>query len=199
MSNDFYFSTVKFGGFDKEEVLYKLRELVVEYDAEIHDYKERLRTIDERNMYTQQRLSQLEQSCLSLKDKNTRLVDYSDSLARRYNEKETQYQMLLQKYNELERQLSIKDDYNERLIAETQSKCNKMIADARSTAQTIINSAIDDRDVAAKRLEEEYTKRYNILKELARDYESFHEYINQSYNSLKDFMDKLPSDNVRNE
>ena len=39
MDQDFYFSTVRFGGFDKKEVLERLKDLVEDYEEQIEELK----------------------------------------------------------------------------------------------------------------------------------------------------------------
>ena len=48
MNQDFYFSTVRFGGFDKKEVLERLKDLVEDYEEQIEELKQEKEQMQQR-------------------------------------------------------------------------------------------------------------------------------------------------------
>ena len=87
MNQDYYFSTVRFGGFDKEEVYQRLRELVADYEDQLKELKDEKNELQEKLLEAEAKALQMEQSCLTLRDKNTRLMEYNELLNSKCTEK----------------------------------------------------------------------------------------------------------------
>ena len=194
MNQDFYFSTVRFGGFDKKEVLECLKDLVEDYEEQITELKQEMELMQERLLESEAKAVQMEQSALALRDKNTRLMEYNELLNTKCTEKGMQLKAAQDRVAEIEKAAIAAGNTTSKMLADTQAQCKQMIQEARSTSQAIISSAIKERTLKVDELNNEYRSKRNLLISLSEDFEAFQHHIQKTHTALKTIVDQLPSD-----
>lgn len=194
MNQEFYFSTVRFGGFDKEEVYLRLKELVEDYENQLEDLKNEKNEMQERLLEAEAKAMQMEQSCLTLRDKNTRLMEYNELLNTKCTEKGMQLKEAQDRCNEIEKAAVAAGNTTAKMLSDTQAQCKQMIQEARSTSQAIISGAIKEKNQRLEEIENEYQNKKKLLISLAEDFEAFQSYIEKTHASLKEVIRHLPED-----
>ena len=194
MDQDFYFSTVRFGGFDKKEVLERLKDLVEDYEEQIEELKQEKEQMQQRLLEVEAKALQMEQSALTLRDKNTRLMEYNELLNAKCTEKGMQLKAAQDRAIEIEKAAIAAGNTTSKMLSDTQAQCKQMIQEARSTSQAIISSAIKERTLKVNELDNEYRSKRRLLISLSEDYEAFQHHIQKTYSALKDIVDHLPEE-----
>ena len=194
MNQDFYFSTVRFGGFDKKEVLERLKDLVEDYEEQVAELKQEKEQLQQRLLEVEAKALQMEQSALTLRDKNTRLMEYNELLNTKCTEKGMQLKAAQDRATEIEKAAIAAGNTTSKMLADTQAQCKQMVTEARSTSQAIISSAIKERNLKVNELDSEYRSKRRLLISLSEDYEAFQHHIQKTYASLKDIVDHLPEE-----
>ena len=194
MNQEFYFSTVRFGGFDKTEVLERLKELVEDYEDQLDDLKKEKDAMQERLLEAEAKAMQMEQSALALREKNTRLMEYNDLLNSKCTEKGMQLKAAQDRCNEIEKAAIAAGNTTAKMLNDTQAQCKQMIQEARTTAQAIISSSIKEKNQRLKEIEHEYTSKRRLLISLAEDFDAFQHHIQKTHSSLKDIINQLPEE-----
>lgn len=194
MSQEFYFNTVRFGGFDKTEVLERLKELVEDYEDQLSECKKEKDEMHERLLEAEAKAMQMEQSALSLREKNTRLMEYNDLLNSKCTEKGMQLKAAQDRCNEIEKAAIAAGNTTAKMVADTQAQCKQMIQEARSTAQAIISSSIKEKNQKLIEIENEYAAKRKLLISLTEDFEAFQHHIQKTHSSLKEIVGQLPEE-----
>ena len=194
MSQEFYFNTVRFGGFDKTEVLERLKELVEDYEDQLDEAKKEKEDLQERLLEAEAKAMQMEQSALALREKNTRLMEYNDLLNTKCTEKGMQLKAAQDRCNEIEKVAAAAGSTSAKMLNDTQAQCKQMIQEARSTAQAIISSSIKEKNQRLLEIEREYTRKRRLLISLSEDFEAFQNHIIKTHDSLKEIVHQLPEE-----
>ena len=194
MNQDFYFSTVRFGGFDKEEVLVRLKELVEDYEEQLETLKKENNEMQERMLEAEAKAMQMEQSCLTLRDKNTRLMEYNELLNTKCTEKGMQLKAAQDRCTEIERAAIAAGNTTNKMLSDTQAQCKQMIQEARTTSQAIISASIKEKNKRLEEIETEYQMKKKLLASLCEDFEAFENHIVNTHASLKKIVEHLPED-----
>lgn len=194
MNQEFYFNTVRFGGFDKTEVLERLKELVEDYEDQLDEMKKEKESLQERLLEAEAKAMQMEQSALSLREKNARLMEYNDLLNTKCTEKGMQLKAAQDRCSEIEKAAVAAGNTTAKMLNDTQAQCKQMIAEARSTAQAIISSSIKEKNQRLSEIEREYYSKRRLLVSLTEDFEAFQNHIQKTHASLKDIVDHLPEE-----
>lgn len=194
MSQEFYFNTVRFGGFDKTEVLERLKELVEDYEDQLDEIKKEKEALQERLLEAEAKAMQMEQSALSLREKNTRLMEYNDLLNTKCTEKGMQLKAAQDRCNEIEKAAVAAGNTTAKMLSDTQAQCKQMISEARSTAQAIISASIKEKNQRLAEIEHEYTSKRKLLISLTEDFDAFQNHIQKTHASLKEIIDHLPEE-----
>ena len=194
MNQDYYFSTVRFGGFDKEEVYQRLRELVADYEDQLKELKDEKNELQEKLLEAEAKALQMEQSCLTLRDKNTRLMEYNELLNSKCTEKGMQLKAAQARCNEIEKAAIAAGNTTTKMLNDTQAQCKQMIQEARTTSHAIISGAIKEKNQRLADIEHEYQTKKKLLISLTEDFEAFQNHISMTYTSLKEIVEHLPED-----
>ncbi len=194
MNQEFYFSTVRFGGFDKTEVLERLKELVEDYEDQLDELKKEKDAMQERLLEAEAKAMQMEQSALALREKNTRLMEYNDLLNSKCTEKGMQLKAAQDRCNEIEKAAIAAGNTTTKMFNDTQAQCKQMIQEARTTAQAIISSSIKEKNQRLIEIEHEYASKRRLLISLAEDFEAFQHHIQKTHSSLKEIVNQLPEE-----
>ena len=194
MNQEFYFSTVRFGGFDKTEVLERLKELVEDYEDQLDELKKEKDAMQERLLEAEAKAMQMEQSALALREKNTRLMEYNDLLNSKCTEKGMQLKAAQDRCNEIEKAAIAAGNTTTKMFNDTQAQCKQMIQEARTTAQAIISASIKEKNQRLTEIEHEYTSKRRLLISLAEDFEAFQHHIQKTHSSLKEIVNQLPEE-----
>ena len=156
MNQDFYFSTVRFGGFDKKEVLERLKDLVEDYEEQIAELIQEKEQMQQRLLEVAAKALQMEQSALTLRDKNTRLIEYNELMNAKCTEKGMLLKAAQDRAIEIEKAAIAAGNTTSKMLTDTQAQCKQMVQEARSTSQAIISSAIKERTQKVNELSSEY-------------------------------------------
>ena len=194
MNQDYYFSTVRFGGFDKEEVYQRLKELVTDYEEQIKQLQNEKGELSERLLESEAKALQMEQSCLTLRDKNARLMEYNELLNTKCTEKGMQLKAAQDRCAEIEKAAIAAGNTHTKMLNDTQAQCKQMLEEARATSQAIISGAIKERSQRLNEIEKEYQNKKKLLVSLSEDFEAFQSHITRTQASLKEIVNQLPDD-----
>ena len=185
MSNKYYFKTVKFGGFDKIDVLNKLKDLVTAHNIEIEAEKKLNNDQIEKNVETIERFTQLENSCEILKERNIKLVEYNELLISKIESKDSTLKKYAEKFSEFKEIENRKEEYINKKINDTNIRCEKMLVDAKNNANIILKNSHIEQEKRANILEKEYLAKRKHLLSLVEDYELFETHLVKTLKEMK--------------
>ena len=194
MSDNYYFKTVKFGGFNKEEVLLKIKDLVESQNDEIEAMNHSLNIQIEKNVNMIEKNTQIENSCEALKQKNISLIEYNELLSSKIVSKDIALKEYIDKFNEISRQENKTEAYSNKLIKDTSEKCERMLYEAKLNASTIMKNCYKEKIEISTKLEKEYQEKRTHLSSLINDYQAFENHISETLESLKETITNAPND-----